>query len=74
MNKEHWKRTDCTHILSCRHCLGHNCLEYTMPCIPLKEMDGGRIKILVFGDRYWNYNLEQKRVRYVESWRVKKRR
>jgi len=59
-----YRRKDCTHILSCRHCIGHNCFEYTMPCIPLK-------KILVFGDRYWDYNLEQKRIRYVESRRVK---
>lgn len=24
-----------------------------MDCIPLKEMPDGRLKVLVFGDRYW---------------------
>jgi len=73
MTKE-YKRKDCTHVLSCTHCIGRNYLTYTMDCIPLKEMNNGRIKIVVFGDRYWKGNLEKNRIRYVESWRVKKGR
>jgi len=71
--RKEYKRKDCTHVLSCKHCMGRNCCEYRMDCIPLKEMNGGRVKILVFGDRYWKGNREKKYIRYVGSWRVKKR-
>ena len=72
MNKK-YKRKDCTHILFCRHCIGPNCREYTMPCILLKKMKDGRLKVLVFGDRNWSYDLEKKRIRYIAAYRVIKK-
>jgi len=44
-----------------------------MDCIVLKEMPGWRLKILVFGDRYWRHNKNRKRIRYVGKWRVIKK-
>lgn len=64
------ERKDCTHRLSCRHAVGRNGKNYYMDCIPLKEMPDGRLKVLVFGDRYWKGHDDKKKVRYVESYRV----
>lgn len=43
---------------------------YTMPCHILKAMPDGRLKVLVFGDRYWKGREHVQRVRYVEASRV----
>lgn len=61
-------RSDATHLLSCRHCLGKNITNYEMRCIPLKAMPDGRLKILVFGDLFWGG--ENKKIRYVSANRV----
>ncbi len=61
---------DCTHKLKCRHAIGLHGMNYTMDCIPLKEMPDGRLKVLVFGERYWKGHDEKKRIRYVDSHRV----
>ena len=41
-----------------------------MDCIPLKTMEDGRIKLLVFGRRYWKGHDDEKRIRYVSADRV----
>ena len=63
-------RKDCTQKLSCRHSIGTHGMNYNMDCIPLKKMPDGRLKILVFGERYWKGHDNKKRIRYVNSFRV----
>lgn len=62
---------DATHELLCRHCVGKNCRDYTMPCNILKSMPDGRLKVQVFGDRYWIRGLDKVSVRYVDRDRVR---
>lgn len=62
--------SDATHLLRCRHCIGTNCKEYYMACIPLGETKNGKMKVLVFGDRNWAGKDHLKRIRYVEPYRV----
>ncbi len=63
-----------THFLSCRHAIGLHGYDYTMRCHVLKNMpDGYRVKILVFGDRYWKGKEHIRRVRYVDRTRLTKR-
>lgn len=62
-----------THLLKCRHQIGANGFDYTMPCNILKKIPGGRLKIEVFGDRYWKDNSGKRSVRYVYCFRVKKK-
>ena len=64
------KRKDATHKLSCRHAIGLSGLNYCMDCIILKEMPDNRLKILVFGERYWKGYDDKKQVRYVDRHRV----
>lgn len=59
-----------THFLECRHCIGKTRRDYAMPCIPLKSMSGGRVKIKVFGDRDWKDTQCSSRIRYVLASRV----
>lgn len=63
-----------THILRCRHSIGHNVREYTMRCHVLKVCDSGRLKILLHGERFWqSMNHRKRSVRYVDPGRVEKR-
>ena len=62
---------DATHSLSCRHAIGVNGYDYSMRCIVLKRMAHNRLKILVFGDRYWKFHDDKKQIRYVDKYRVK---
>lgn len=64
---------DCTHKLKCSHVIGKVNYKYYMDCIPLKKMSDGRIKILVFGDRYWKGYEYKKRIRYVKPDRIIRR-
>ena len=64
-------RSDCRYLLKCKHCIGLSEMRYTMPCVPLKRTKSGKVKILVFGDRYWNHRKDKKQVRYVPAWRIK---
>ena len=65
---------DATHRLSCSHSFNLlSSYNYTMDCIILKEMPHSRLKILVFGDRYWKYHDDKKRIRYVDKYRVNKK-
>jgi hypothetical protein len=60
-----------THLLSCSHAFNQRSrYDYFMPCIILKKMPGQRLKIRVFGDRYWNYNHDKNYIRYVSISRV----
>lgn len=62
--------SDATYYLKCRHCVGCRYKTYFMPCIPLKRMNDGRYKILVFGERFWNDRKHIKRVRYAAACRI----
>ena len=59
-----------THKLECAHAIGLHRKIYYMDCIPLKTMPDGRIKVKVFGDRYWSGKEHLSRIRYVQSRRV----
>ena len=61
---------DATHYLQCRHQICSNGWDYEMPCIPLGRTKRGRVKVLVFGSRYWMGTEHIKRIRYVSSGRV----
>ncbi|RMV34042.1 hypothetical protein ALP12_200207 [Pseudomonas savastanoi pv. phaseolicola] len=57
------------HRLICQHVCRWT-KTYTMPCHVLNAMPDGRLKVLVFGDRYWKGREHVQRVRYVEAGRV----
>ena len=60
------------HFIRCAHCIGSVRIPYTMKCVPLKIMpDKERVKICVFGDRYWKGTEERKRIRYVPIYSVR---
>lgn len=59
-----------THVLHCRHVQGKNSLDYGMRCHVIKSMPDGRLKIQVFGDRYWKDKEHVSRIRYVNPHRV----
>lgn len=65
-NKKH------THYLLCRHCVGTHCREYEMPCNILGRTKSGKLKIEVFGERYWKNTQHIKKIRYVKPCRVMK--
>ena len=62
---------DSTHKLSCKQGLCRGRIDYWMACIVLKEMPNNRLKILVFGERYWKRHDDKKQIRYVDKFRVK---
>lgn len=62
-----------THELACSHCCRWEKF-YMMPCHVLKEMPGGRLKVLVFGERNWKDREHISKVRYVDAHRVHVRR
>jgi len=63
-----------THKLSCRHATNSiSGFNYLMECLILKEMPNDRLKIVVFGERYWIGYSHKKRIRYVDKSRVKPR-
>ncbi|MDG6423771.1 hypothetical protein QIT82_gp22 [Pseudomonas phage psageK9] len=58
-----------THRLSCVHrCKWTK--YYYMPCHVIKNMPGGRVKVLVFGERNWKGREQISRIRYVEAYKV----
>ena len=61
-----------SHWLQCGHYIGGNGFDYSMPCDVLKDMPGGRVKIRVYGNRYWGGSSA--RIRYVSKWRVRVRK
>ena len=63
---------DATHYLQCAHQIGHGRTDYVMSCIPLNTVPSGRIKVLVFGERYWKGYDDKKSIRYVSKSRIYK--
>lgn len=61
-----------THLLRCVHAIGDSRKHYQMRCHVLKAMPDGRLKLMVFGDRYWRNTGHLSRVRYVHPSRVTK--
>lgn len=60
-----------THFLRCRHVLGHGIKNYRMRCHVIKTMGDGRLKVQVYGERYWNDERRNKtKIRYVDAYRV----
>lgn len=59
-----------THLLFCSHAVGKNGKRYYMRCHVLKIMPDGRLKVQVYGDRYWKNTGHVIRTRYVDSGRV----
>ena len=57
--------------LRCSHWTGKGYIYYTMPCIVLGKTKSGKIKVVVFGERFWKGRKNVKRIRYVEPERVK---
>lgn len=56
-----------THYLKCVHAIGRNRYNYYMFCIPLGRCKSGKIKVVVFGDRYWKGRRHIKKIRYVHD-------
>ena len=59
-----------THFLLCRHAVGQSGMSYSMYCDILKEMKNDRLKIRVYGDRFWPGRYDKSYIRYVKSSRV----
>jgi hypothetical protein len=70
-NKKHYP--EFTHYLECAHCIGRTRKVYFMRCNVLKTLPGNRLKLEVYGERYWKGKEDVKRVRYTESNRVFKK-
>lgn len=61
-----------THLLICQHVIGSNRTEYLMRCHVIKHMpDRERVKVMVFGDRYWKGSHHRSRIRYVHRNRLR---
>ena len=71
MDLKKYEVSQATHRLKCRHQICRNGFDYTMPCIVLGKTKSGKVKVVVFGDRYWKYKEHRKRVRYVWPHKVK---
>lgn len=69
MNLDPYDMKDATHLLKCRHSMGGNGFDYTMPCIILGRTKSRKLKIIVFGER-WHKQGYNKRIRYVPPWQV----
>jgi len=61
-----------THLLRCRRAVGPSGRTYFMHCNILKKMPDGRLKVLVYGNRYWKDRRDVARIRYVTADRVSK--
>ena len=63
---------DATHKLKCRHAQNSRVgLDYWMECIVLRELPNNRVKLLVFGERYWKGRDHIKHIRYVNKDRIR---
>ena len=61
-----------THVLKCRHQIGRNGYNYTMPCIILGRTKSRLLKIVVFGERNRAHSEQIKKLRYMPPWRITK--
>lgn len=58
------------HLLNCTHRVGKSGTIFQMKAELLKTMPDGRVKIRVYGDRFWNNSEHKSRIRYVEASRI----
>lgn len=73
MNLEQYHSKDATHELFCTHkCCRNATRYYTTKCIPISKTKSGKIKIVVFGDKFWGPDDRHKRIRYVLPQKIKK--
>lgn len=66
--KEKQTYDNAPYLLKCVHFYGRGGTEYLMPCDVLKAMPNQRLKVRVFGNRF--FKDDTSRVRYVDSHRV----
>jgi len=59
-----------THFLFCRHAVGETGKSYSMYCDIIKKMKNDRLKIRVYGSRFWPGKFGKSYIRYVDSSRV----
>ena len=79
LNINHYKKyidmltiKDATHKLKCRHAQNSRVgRDYWMECIVLRELPNNRVKLLVFGERYWKGRDHIKYIRYVDKNRIR---
>lgn len=70
MNLADYDISQADHRLRCHYQICRNGFDYSMPCIILNKTKSGKLKIVVFGDRYWKNKEHIKRIRYVYPYRV----
>ena len=63
-----------THLLQCRHQIGRNGHDYEMRCHVLGQTKSGKVKILVIGERDWKDKNDIKKIRYVDSFRLREKK
>lgn len=66
---EEYKLRDTTHLLICHYGNRFGKRKYFMNCLPLKETENGKIKVLIFGKRS-NCRAEVSKIQYVDKGRV----
>lgn len=59
-----------THMLQCSHAIGCRVKHFKMRCHILKSMPDGRLKVQVYGERFWKDKDHIVNVRYVQPSRV----
>ena len=70
MNLTKYDVSQATHRLRCRHQVCRNGFNYSMRCIVLGKTKSRKLKIIVFGERYWKHKEHIKNIRYVSPIRV----
>lgn len=64
------KQVPGTCLLRCSHNLGGTERPYNMNCDIVRPMADGRLKIKVYGERYWRDRYDKVSYRYVEPGRI----
>lgn len=70
MDLDSYSMEKATHFLKCRHQIGSNGFNYTMPCTIVSRTKSRMLKVVVFGKR-WDKKHYKKQIRYVAPWKVK---
>lgn len=69
---ENLTAANATHLLACKHQIGRSPVtHYGMRCHVLGATKSRKLKLLVFGNRYWDGYEHRSRIRYVFPWRVR---
>ena len=74
MNLDKYTIDQATHNLSCRHQIGRNGYDYTMPCVVIGKPSPATRKIIVFGERCWAHREHIKHIRYVNVYKLRERK